>query len=79
MREEELAMPNATTALSQVFLKCWRKLTATSQSNKGSGVFLHDPAAGRPHDLDDPFFDNKAQARIGKAIADAMQKKHAEP
>ena len=38
-------------------------------------VVLHDPAAQRPHDLDDPFFDVKVQARIANVIAHAVQKK----
>jgi hypothetical protein len=38
-------------------------------------VLVHDPAAQRPHDLDDPFFDLKVQARIANVIAHAGQKK----
>jgi hypothetical protein len=38
-------------------------------------VVLHDPATQRPHDLDDPFFDVKVQARIADVIAHTMQKK----
>jgi hypothetical protein len=38
-------------------------------------VVLHDPAAQRPHDLDDPFFNVKVQARIADVIAHTMQKK----
>ena len=72
-------MISGATTFSQVLIKIWRKLTAASQYKKDRGVFLHDPAAERPHDLDDPFFDNKAQARIGKAIANATQTKHGEP
>jgi hypothetical protein len=34
-------------------------------------VVLHDPAARRPHDLDDPFFDEKVQIRMGDLIAHA--------
>jgi len=39
------------------------------------GVVLHDPAAKRAHDLDDPFFDDKVQARMADVIADAGHKK----
>ena len=35
-------------------------------------VILHDPAAERPHDLDDPFFDANVQRRVGALIASAM-------
>jgi len=38
------------------------------------GFLLHDPAAQRPHDLDDPYFDSKVQARAGKVIGGAMGK-----
>ncbi len=38
-------------------------------------VIVHDPAAQRAHDLDDPFFDDKVQTRIGDVIAGAGHKK----
>jgi hypothetical protein len=38
-------------------------------------VVVHDPAAQRAHDLDDPFFDEKVQTRIGDVIAHAGQQK----
>ena len=72
-------MSNGAGILTQVFLKFWRKLTAAINPDKDRGVFLHDPAAERPHDLDDPFFDKTVQTRIGKAIANATQKRHERP
>ena len=36
-------------------------------------VIIHDPDASKPHDLDDPFFDNKVRERIGSVIARATQ------
>ena len=42
---------------------------------KHPAVMVHDPKSSGPHDLDDPFFDNKVQERIGDAIANAAQKK----
>jgi hypothetical protein len=36
-------------------------------------VVTHDPAASKPHDLDDPFHDIEAQERIGAAIAKAAK------
>ena len=39
--------------------------------------FVHDPAAQRPHDLDDPFFDATVQKRVGHVIADAMERRRA--
>ena len=38
-------------------------------------VIVHDPAAQRAHDLDDPFFDNNVQKRVADVIADAGRKK----
>lgn len=38
-------------------------------------VIVHDPAAQRAHDLDDPFYDNKVQTRVADVIAGARQKK----
>jgi hypothetical protein len=37
------------------------------------GVFLHDPQADKPKDLDDPFHDNRIQARVAEAIARATR------
>ncbi len=37
-------------------------------------VIIHDPAAEKAHDLDDPFFDDKVQTRIGDVIANAKHK-----
>jgi hypothetical protein len=36
---------------------------------------VHDPAAKRAHDLDDPFFDDKVQARMADVLAGAGHKK----
>ena len=36
-------------------------------------VVTHDPAASKPHDLDNPFHDSKAQRTHGIAIAKAIQ------
>ena len=38
-------------------------------------VIVHDPGAERPHDLDDPFFDPKVQARMASVIS-SNAKKH---
>jgi hypothetical protein len=63
--------------ISQAVRNCW--LTVTGQKNSACETVtpafaLHDPAAQQPHDLDDPFFDWKVQARIGSVIASAVQK-----
>ena len=36
---------------------------------------VHDPAAQRPHDLDDPFFEAKVQKRVGDLIANAVRER----
>jgi hypothetical protein len=38
-------------------------------------VVVHDPGAERPHDLDDPFYDPKVQARLAGVIASHATKK----
>ena len=38
-------------------------------------VMRFDPAARRPHDLDDPFFDENVQIRIAEKIAATGNKK----
>ena len=37
-------------------------------------VIVHDPGAALPHDLDDPFFDPKVQARMASVIANNAKK-----
>jgi hypothetical protein len=39
-----------------------------------SGVLLHDPAASRPRDLDNPYLDAKVQERVAKVIAVSARK-----
>ena len=70
-------MTSVTRTLSRAIRRYWFKATGQNDflRNHPAGVFLHDPGAQRPHDLDDPFSDNKVQARIGDAISNATQKK----
>jgi hypothetical protein len=49
--------------------------TNKGESMPKSGELLHDPAASRPHDLDDPFFDAAVQRRVADVIAGAARKK----
>jgi hypothetical protein len=67
------ATSRARTLLQRVG-KYWSKFTR-QKKHAAAGVVLHDPGAQGPHDLDDPFFDPKVQARIGDAIANATQRK----
>jgi len=55
----------------------WARLTASTDPSPPHGppVIVHDPAAQRAHDLDDPFFDDKVQTRIADVIAHAGHKK----
>ena len=51
------------------FCEVWSTIAGSCSSR--SAVIVHDPAAWRPHDLDDPFFERKVQEGIGRAIAEA--------
>jgi hypothetical protein len=51
----------------------WSSATGQSIPSVPRAV-LHDPAAQRAHDLDDPFFDGDVQRRMAKVIADAARK-----
>ena len=54
----------------------WLSVTGQKhQREEMPEVIVHDPAAQRAHDLDDPFFDDKIQSRMADVIADAAQKK----
>lgn len=55
--------------------RTWATLTHKGPAMPKSGELLHDPAASRPHDLDDPFFDAAVQRRVADVIADAVRKK----
>jgi transposase len=46
-----------------------------SKKEPRPAVVDHDPAADRPHDLDDPFFDAKVQRRVAEALAASAQDK----
>jgi hypothetical protein len=58
-------------SISHAARKFWTGLTGPN----APAVVLHDPAAQRPRDLDDPFFDDKAQKRMANVISHASQKK----
>ena len=55
------------------FQKLWAAFGRPDATMPMPEVVTHDPAASKPHDLDDPFHDSKAQERIGAAIAKAAQ------
>ena len=60
--------------MSQAVRSFWSAVTAQQHSARTPAVVLHDPAAQRAHDLDDPCFDYKVQARIADIIAGAGTK-----
>ena len=68
-------MPGPFRSMSRIVqqLKSWR--AARPESLPPSGVLVHDPAAARPHDLDDTFFDPLVQRRVATLIAGAARKK----
>ena len=70
-----MAGPNPKVSQARKF---W--LFVTGQRREASKpamppVVVHDPAAKRAHDLDDPFFDAKVQKRMADVIAGASHKK----
>jgi hypothetical protein len=56
----------------------WSAMTGQKRSDRETAPppsVLHDPAAQRPHDLDDPYFDPKVQKRVGDVIANSVRDK----
>ena len=66
-------MANPFQWLSRMAVRAWG--TRKGEAMPASGELLHDPAASRPHDLDDPFFDATVQRRVADVIAGAAMKK----
>ena len=63
--------------MSQLVRGLWAAVAAPARppSLAADTVVVHDPAAKRPHNLDDPFVDPRAQTRMANVIAEAAQKK----
>ena len=59
--------------LSQTVQNFWFAVTGHNTPANQKAV-LHDPAAQRAHDLDDPFFDERVQMRVADVIAHAAAK-----
>jgi hypothetical protein len=58
--------------------KVWSAILGRKAASDGStraGVVFHDPGSEKPHNLDDPFFDNKVQGRVADLISSTAQKK----
>jgi hypothetical protein len=61
----------------QTIRRFWFAVTGTPAERAAAAdpAVLHDPAAERPHDLDDPYFDPKVQRRVGDVIAKSVEDK----
>jgi hypothetical protein len=70
--------------LPQTLRKFWSRVAGENPSAPKApevpkaDVIVHNPAAKRAHDLDDPFFDDDVQARMADVIAGHAKKKSAE-
>ena len=53
--------------MSDMFRKFWAMIYGRKEP--AAPVVVHDPAAEKAHDLDDPFFDAKVQSRMAGVIA----------
>jgi hypothetical protein len=59
----------------QAIRRVWAPLARRKESAQPlPEVIIHDPAAQRAQDLDDPFLDQTAQARVADLIAKARRK-----
>jgi hypothetical protein len=67
-------MRNPFRPESRIARQFWAALIARFTTPPRTGVLLHDPAASRAHNLDDPFFDPNVQKRVADIIADAARK-----
>jgi hypothetical protein len=43
-------------------------------AERGAGVVVHDPAARKAQNLDDPFLESAAQKRVGDLIARSVRR-----
>lgn len=66
-------MSGPIKSMSQLVRNLWAT-AASPEPPSAPRVIVHDPEAKLPHDLDDPFFDRKAQSRMADVIAHANKK-----
>jgi len=69
-------MTRQVRSLLRSALKMCSALLGGERAKPGAGipeVFIHDPKAQGPQNLDDPFLDTEAQARVGETIARAAR------
>jgi hypothetical protein len=55
-------------------LKMWSLIVDRQSRERIPEVVLHDPKAQGPQNLDNPFLDTKAQARVGDLIGRAARR-----
>ena len=69
-------MSGPIKSMSQLVHNLWTTVASPTQpsTRPAPEVIVHDPAAKLPRDLDDPFFDRKAQSRMANVIAHAKKK-----
>jgi hypothetical protein len=62
------------TGPTQTVRSLWSALIGHQEPSRPE-VTIHNPAALRAHDLDDPFFDENIQIRVAETIAATGNKK----
>jgi hypothetical protein len=62
-------------AMSKTLRKIWSVVSGSAQPDDAPAVVVHDPAGQQAHNLDDPFFDDGVQGRIGDLIASTGNRK----
>ena len=60
---------------SRIVRQLWGTFIGRFTSIPRPQAMIHDPAASRPHDLDDPFFDPNVQKRVAEIIAGTAREK----
>ena len=73
-RTQDTGHGGAVHALAQKARKLFSAAKDKSEP-AAPAVIVHDPAAQRAHDLDDPFFDYDVQKRVADVITGAGRKK----
>ena len=65
-----------TRKMSDLVQNLWARVAGGEPKKAAPEVFVHDPDARLPHDLDDPFFDRRVQSRMADVIAHSADKKN---
>jgi hypothetical protein len=64
--------------ISRILLRFWN-IIHVGRTRPIADVILHDPASRGAQDLDNPFIQPGAQARVGELIADQFRPKASDP